>query len=235
MNNKNSFLVYKIYDEVRFKGVKSVQINAQEIADFEPFLTSGIFSVSKSGIVEIVDYNQREGYEVTSSLDLSENTLGFEQGVEVVACTLSKDAAYAVISTGIADPGSKNYSQNSLILLQLDHNFRISILDNIKDHNKERKPSRCYTHLRITNSREYGNDPILLCFESKYGYMEVFEPEQNLNTSYSTDVYVIKGGKLFFVETLQDYHRGKSFKNEEIDGYVWSIDNRGRISQMQFE
>lgn len=235
LNNGNSFLLYKIYDEIRFKGIKKINTVSQEIADFEPFLSSGIFSVSKDGLVEIIDYSQSESFEIVSTLNLKKLSRNFSEGVEAVACAISKNASFAVVSTAKKIPGSQNPVQHTLSLLSLDDDFNLTILDSINDPQKDsRKSNRCYTHLRFYNSIEYEN-PLLLCFEGKQGYMEVFEKELNLNFNYSVDVFMVKGSRLCFVECIKDYHLGKSFKNEEIDGCIWSIDNTGRISQISFD
>lgn len=234
VNNRNFYAVYEIFDGVKFGGIRSLQVNASEIADYDSFLKSGIFSVGRSGLVEIVDYGQNSGFEISSNFDLKKNIKGFIDNIEVISSAVAKDGTLAVVSTGKTYQGTQNCSQNSLILLNIDHNFRISILDNVIDHDRKRKKSRCYTHLRLYQPSEE-EDPLLICFEGKRGYMEVFEKEKNPRASYSADIFMIRGNRLCFVETLKDYHKGNSFKNEEVNGAIWSVDNTGRISQLIFE
>lgn len=208
----------------------------QEIADFEPFLSTGILSLTKCCKVATLDFTRHQGGHVISSVNLKNRIQGFNNATEATACAISTDGSVAVISTAEIGHTSNSIFQHGLTLLRLNSKSEVSIAFHLNNNPKmgSRAQNRYYSHLRILSLVRF-DEPILLCFEGKHGYMEVFERDPEGSLGYAVDVFMIKNDMLVFLDSLEDFHEGNSFKNSFVDGFVWSIDNQGKISQLQFE
>lgn len=236
-NKGNYFTVMRISQNSQFKEIaRTEKLSQDEVADFEPFSSYGILSLTKSCVVSTIDFTRPKKDQIMSSVNLRRRFQGFERGLEAIACAISQDGSFVVISTGKLKTDSRSLSQHGLTLLRTSKELELTVashLTNTPEFSKLGK-GRCYTHMRILTLSRF-EDPILLCFEGKYGYMQVFEGDTKPNSGYSVHAYMIKKDKLLFLDILDNFHEGNSFKNCFVDGFVWSIDNSGKISQLQFE
>ena len=249
LNHLNSLDVYRIRQEAKMTLLSSfVTEDQSDLADFEALSRNRIIMASTSGLVSLetipgsrpssLNYkNQPRAAptKISTKINLSAADPDFDESCIITCLTVSPSSSLAVISTARTDKRFQQKCQSGLYLLELgDKAEPLRIIGSLKTGMEGiSKKGRCYTHMRLYQSQK-AQGLILLCFEGRYGFMEIFEKEMG-PMGYLMDVYLVHGNQIRFLETVKGFHKGRTFDNVLRAGVLWTVDSTGIIRALTLQ